>query len=97
MSTIYVMSNKNGVLGVFSTILIAQRYYNTINLSLKVKLEEYKLDYTIGKDVTNLLIHTPTTHYYEHDNYIEREIVECDFCGGEDCARDGECCNMDYD
>lgn len=69
MSTsVYIMSCKSRVIGVFSNILSAQKYYIRICNS-DIKLEEFKLNETNetnGKDVTNLL------------NYIECNICGCD-------------------
>ena len=38
-----------------------------------------------------------TTLYDQHVNPYQYEIIECDNCGGEDCVRNGECCNDNYD
>jgi hypothetical protein len=114
---VYVLSNQNQTLGVFSNLLEAQKYYSTstnlINFG-NVKLEEFRLNESIGKDMTVFLrknsfeenIFKPKLNYYrgkfkrEHRDIFEprfESIQECDNCGGEDCVRNGECCNDNYD
>lgn len=111
---VYVLSNTNQTLGVFSTQFEAQKYYSTLIFTECVKLEEFSLDSYIGKDMTVFLekksleknIFKPKLNYYkgkfksdtfyQHDIFKPRHldiIQEYDNCGGEDCIRDGMCCN----
>ncbi len=112
---VYVLSNINQILGVFSNLLEVQKYYSTLYNGLipvfNVKLEEFSLNTTTGRDMTIFLkknqieeenIFKPKLNYYrgkfkkEHCDIFE-SIQECDNCGGEDCVRNGECCNNNYD
>lgn len=124
---VYVLSNQNQTLGVFSNLLEAQKYYSTsTNFGItkgnhptltnfgNVKLEEFRLNESIGKDMTVFLrknsfeenIFKPKLNYYRGKFKREKfdifepifePIQECDNCGGEDCVRNGECCNDNYD
>jgi uncharacterized membrane protein len=115
---VYVLSNANQTLGVFSSLLEVQKYYSTlyngIDPAFNVKLEEFSLNSTTSRDMTIFLkqnqidenIFKPKLNYYrgkfkkEHDIFEPRffeSIQECDNCGGEDCVRNGECCNDNYD
>jgi len=110
---VYVLSNANQTLGVFSSLLEVQKYYSTLCHNINVKLEEFSLNTTTGKDVTIFLnkkqfeenVFKPKLNYYrgkfkkEHNIFEPRfELIqECDNCGGEDCIRNGECCNANYD
>jgi len=116
---VYVLSNTNQTLGVFSSLLEVQTYYSTLYNGLiptfNVKLEEFSLNSTTGRDMTIFLkknqieenIFKPKLNYYRgkfkkehHDIFepriFEQIIQECDNCGGEDCVRNGKCCNYDY-
>lgn len=111
---VYVLSNTNQTLGVFSSLLEVQKYYSTFYNGLipafNVKLEEFSLNSITGRDITIFLkknqIDEPEQklNYYrgkfkkEHlePRYLDI-IQECDNCGGEDCVRNGECCNNNYD
>ena len=37
------------------------------------------------------------TLYDQHVVPYQYKIIECDNCGGEDCVRNGECCNDNFD
>lgn len=60
---VYVLSNTNQTLGVFSTPLEAQKYYSTLYNGIipvfNVKLEEFRLNNPIGKDISLFLKQKP--------------------------------------
>lgn len=105
---VYVLSNINQNLGVFSSIVEAQKYYSKMSV-FNVKLKEFRLNDPVGKDMTIFLGKKPFeenisfTKNNDHpklDYYREKfkrdnldKIDECDNCVGEDCIRNGECCN----
>lgn len=98
---VYILSNTTQTLGVFSTSLEAQKYYSTLHLPLLslVKLQEFTLNGTSGKDMT-LFLSLPPVFHKKHTlsprpRPFSDTIYECDNCGGEDC-RDG-CVNDNYD
>jgi hypothetical protein len=95
---VYILSNTNQSLGVFSTLLEAQKYYSTLYRSndplFPIKLEEFTLNGTSGKDMTLFLKVEPKNYIFEQRPFTDI-IYECDNCGGEDC-RDG-CVNDNYD
>lgn len=104
---VYILSNSNQTLGVFSSLLEVQKYYSTLYNKFNVKLEEFSLNSTTGKDMTIFLENEfkPKLNYYrgkfkkdqfEFERCLE-SIQECDNCGGEDCIKIGECCNDNYD
>lgn len=96
---VYILSNANQVLGVFSSLFEAQIFYSNIIKDDTIKLEEFILNKTPGKNVTFLIkeINSKKKEYsysvFEQTpfKYI---IYECDNCGGEDC-RDG-CVNDNF-
>jgi hypothetical protein len=117
---VYILSNSNQTLGVFSSLLEVQKYYSTLYNNFNVKLEEFNLNSTSGRDMTIFLeknqkenCFEPKLNYYRgkfkreyhHDIFEPRLyeprfldlIQECDNCGGEDCVRNGECCNDNND
>lgn len=61
---VYILSNTTQTLGVFSTPLEAQKYYSTLHLPLlsPVKLQEFTLNGTSGKDMTLFLSLPPVFH-----------------------------------
>lgn len=69
---VYVLSNTNQTLGVFSSLLEVQKYYSTLYNDIYVKLEEFSLNSTTGRDVTIFLkknqidepIFKPKLNYY---------------------------------
>jgi hypothetical protein len=89
----YILTSRNRILGVFSSITEAQTNYARLYYSLDdVRLQKYKLnECTHGIECTYLL-KTPIVPPV----YRENEYDECDNCGGEDCIRNGECCNDNY-
>jgi hypothetical protein len=117
---VYVLSNVNQTLGVFSSLIEAQKYYSTLYNGLipafNLKLEEFRLNESNGKDMSlfldkkpfeeNISI-KPKLNYYRGKYKADLDIFEprrfldsideCDNCGGEDCVRNGECCNDNYD
>lgn len=96
---IYILSNSNQTLGVFSSLNEAQNYYNLIDKSIPIKLEECRLNSNTCKDMTIFLKYINKNIVI--DSFDECDIVdsfdECDMCGGEDCKKNGECCNVNYD
>lgn len=112
---VYILSNTNQTLGVFSSLLEVQKYYSTLYNNFNIKLEEFSLNSTTGRDMTIFLKKNqieepePKLNYYrgkfKKDQFsfeqtfepIFESIQECDNCGGEDCIRNGECCNDNYD
>lgn len=70
---VYVLSNTDKTLGVFSTQFEARKYYSTLTFTEHVKLEEFTLNSTIGKDITVFLkkksfeenIFKPKLNYYQ--------------------------------
>lgn len=96
---VYILSNTNQTLGVFSTLFAAQKYYSTLyrdNTPLfHVKLEEFTLNGVSGKDMSLFLKegYSSVTNSSPYDKFMD--VYECEYCGGEDC-RDG-CVNDNYD
>ena len=66
---IYILSNTNQTLGVFSTPLEAIKYYSQLYRNndelFPVKLEEFTLNGTSGKDLT-LYLKQGEYHYYNN-------------------------------
>jgi hypothetical protein len=52
---VYIVSNANKTLGVFSSITAAQKYYTSLNNQVNVKLEECSVDSTNGRDMSMML------------------------------------------
>lgn len=96
---VYVLSNTDKVLGVFSCILKAQEYYGSVS-DLNVKLEEFTLDENHGeimdiflrrkKDIefenksANVSKFEPYHVFYPKYSSTET-IYKCKTCNLEDC------------
>lgn len=108
---LYILTNKHIILGVFSSVTEAQtRYTQLFSLAYfppnvrDVRLQEFKVNdtrHSPAVDCTHLLNTTPVctiVNYtqYDVDNDYDECVDECDNCGGEDCIRNGECCNDNY-
>lgn len=52
---VYILSNTNKILGVFSTLVEVQKCYFMLFNKSNIKLEEFTLNGTFGKDVTYFL------------------------------------------
>jgi hypothetical protein len=97
----YILTSRNKILGVFSSITEAQTnytrlYYTSTYPLVDVRLQKHKLnDTTHGIDCTHLLTTSVFPSVYRENKYDEY-VDECDNCGGEDCIRNGECCNDNY-
>lgn len=52
---VYVLTNNNKTLGVFSTLLEAKKCYFMLFNKTNVELEEFTLNETFGKDMTHSL------------------------------------------
>ncbi len=100
---VYVLTDTlfGKVLGVFSTIEEATKNYQR-QMYTKLRLEEFEIDSTIGKECKVKNTESKTEDcvrrdVYEHFEPFEpKEIEECENCGGEDCIKNGECCNDNF-
>jgi hypothetical protein len=76
---VYILSNVNQTLGVFSTPLEAQKYYSTLYRSndqlFPIKLEEFTLNGTSGKDMTLFLKQEPSLYYHNKQQERKTKIV----------------------
>jgi len=93
---VYVLSNVNQTLGVFSSLVEAQKYHSMVMGNGNVKLEEFSLNSTNGRDMSMFLKQKSYISFKPKLIYGIDIIDECDNCGGEDCRRNGECCNDNY-
>lgn len=92
---VYILSNANQVLGVFSSPFEAQIFYSNIvkDDTFTIKLEEFTLNKTPGKNVTFLMEEIDSKKEEYSYSIFEKTpfkdiVYECYNCGGEDC-RDG--------
>jgi hypothetical protein len=107
---VYILSNANQTLGVFSTLIEVQKCYFMLFNKSNIKLEEFTLNGTFGKDMTYFLKEKGADIQYDEsskdkDGHFDPyrifepipfgdNIYECYNCGGEDC-RDG-CVNDNF-
>lgn len=101
---VYVLSNTNQTLGVFSSLIEAQKYYSTLTFTECVILEEFSLNGPIGKDITVFLkkksfeenIFKPRLNYYQgkfkSNSFYPHDIFEPrDLDTIQECDNCGDC------